>query len=187
MTTRVSRSLLLTGTCALVIIGALAALGARAFSTGGDDPQTVLARDLALGGAAREGAGPVTRTRVTPTHAELPRLPATETLEAEAAKVPADARESFAPGDRWIARQLSDAPVAAPVFMKDSGELVGIYVQGAGIVDRAVYDDPTTDLEIVRIERIGEEAYAEHLQLQADLNTCVTEEDLQLADCTTGG
>ena len=57
--------------------------------------------------------------------------------------------------------------------MNDSGELAGIYVPGVGIVSREVYENPATDYDAVRVERLGPEVVARTEQRRAEIDSCL--------------
>ncbi len=122
------------------------------------------ARSAPDGTANDVGAAP----RLTPLRADVPDLPATKDLEDRAQQVPVENRILVYP-------DLFRVPASYPgpeeyllfvVFNVSDGTLAGAYVPGLGVIDRAVYDDPSTDFEDLAREKFGDEQYAKMLRAE---------------------
>src|SRR5690554_4876031 len=77
--------------------------------------------DVPDGAHASPGAVP---ERLTPEREWLPELADRANLEAAAAEVPQEQRQSVWPGDRWYGLPEFDGQPASPLF-SDGGELIG--------------------------------------------------------------
>lgn len=104
--------------------------------------------------------------RLTPLPTALPDLPPTHELERRAATVPGERRQLFGTNDDgtitgWA--NPEDRPASAfPIFGFDD-KLIGVYVSGLGIIDRAQYDAPDFDPEAAAHTKWGEEEYDRRL------------------------